>query len=55
MPYTMIRNGDRMNGGIRPQGDQEKQMGVPPNWLPYFTERRHRPAASPRSASSAAT
>ena len=37
MPYATIRNGDRMNGGIRPQGDQEKQMGVPPNWLPYFT------------------
>ena len=37
MPYTTIRNGDRMNGGIRPLGDQEKQMGVPPNWMPYFT------------------
>jgi predicted enzyme related to lactoylglutathione lyase len=37
MPYTTIRNGGRMNGGIRPLGDQEKQMGVPPNWLPYFT------------------
>jgi uncharacterized protein len=37
MPYTTIRNGDRMNGGIRPLGDQEKQMGIPPNWMPYFT------------------
>jgi len=37
MPYTTIRNGDRMNGGIRPLGEQEQQMGVPPNWLPYFT------------------
>jgi predicted enzyme related to lactoylglutathione lyase len=37
MPYAMIKNGDRMNGGIRPLGDQEKQMGVPPNWMPYFT------------------
>jgi predicted enzyme related to lactoylglutathione lyase len=37
MPYTMTRNGERMNGGIRPLGEQEKQMGVPPNWMPYFT------------------
>jgi predicted enzyme related to lactoylglutathione lyase len=37
MPYTTIRNGDRMNGGIRPLGDEEKQRGVPPNWMPYFT------------------
>ena len=36
MPYTTIRNGERMNGGVRPLGDQEKQMGVPPNWMPYF-------------------
>ena len=35
-PYTTIYNGDRMNGGVRPLGDQEKQMGVPPNWMPYF-------------------
>jgi predicted enzyme related to lactoylglutathione lyase len=35
-PYTTIRNGERMNGGIRPLGDQEKQTGVPPNWMPYF-------------------
>jgi predicted enzyme related to lactoylglutathione lyase len=37
MPYTTIRNDGRMNGGIRPLGDQEKQMGVPPNWMPYLT------------------
>lgn len=37
MPYTTIRNGDRMNGGIRLLGDQEKQGGVPANWMPYFT------------------
>jgi predicted enzyme related to lactoylglutathione lyase len=35
-PYTTIRNGGRMNGGMRPLADQEKQMGVPPNWTPYF-------------------
>jgi predicted enzyme related to lactoylglutathione lyase len=35
-PYTTIRNGGRMNGGVRPLGEQEKQMGVPPNWMPYF-------------------
>jgi predicted enzyme related to lactoylglutathione lyase len=32
--YTVIRVGQRTNGGIRPQTEQEK--GVPPNWLPYF-------------------
>ena len=37
MPYTTIRNGDRMNGGIRPLGEEEQQMGVPSNWIPYFT------------------
>jgi len=37
MPYATIRNGERMNGGIRPLGEQEKQVGVPPNWMPYFT------------------
>lgn len=36
-PYTTIRNGDRMNGGIRPLGEQEQRIGVPPNWMPYFT------------------
>jgi uncharacterized protein len=32
--YTIVRVGDKSNGGIRPQGDQEQ--GMPPNWLPYF-------------------
>ena len=53
MPYTTIRNGDRMNGGIRPLGDQEKQMGVPPNWMPYFTSA-DLDRAPRRSGSSAA-
>jgi uncharacterized protein len=29
--YTVIRNGDRTNGGVMPA-----QGGEPPNWLPYF-------------------
>ena len=33
--YASIRNGGRLNGGIRAQTDQER--GTPPNWLPYFT------------------
>jgi uncharacterized protein len=33
--YRTIRNGDRMNGGIRAQSEME--AGIPPNWLPYFT------------------
>jgi predicted enzyme related to lactoylglutathione lyase len=32
--YTIVRVGDKSNGGIRPQSDQE--LGIPPNWLPYF-------------------
>lgn len=32
--YRTIRNGERMNGGIRRQIEAEKD--VPPNWLPYF-------------------
>ena len=36
MPYTTIRNGDRMNGGIRPLSAEEQQHGVPSNWIPYF-------------------
>ena len=34
MTYTMIHNGDRSNGGIRPQSEME--AGIPPNWIPYF-------------------
>jgi hypothetical protein len=30
--YEMLRNGDRLNGGIRELGDQP----APPHWLPYF-------------------
>jgi predicted enzyme related to lactoylglutathione lyase len=36
MPYTRIKVGDRMNGGMRPLGEQELEAGVPPNWMPYF-------------------
>ena len=54
MPYTTIQNGDRMNGGIRPLGDQEKQMGVPPNWMPVLHDGRHRAERRARSVSSAA-
>jgi uncharacterized protein len=32
--YLTIRNGDRMNGGVRVMGQGEEQ--VPPHWLPYF-------------------
>lgn len=38
MQYTMIHNGDRPNGGIRPQSEME--AGIPPNWLPYFAAER---------------
>jgi predicted enzyme related to lactoylglutathione lyase len=33
--YASIRNGGRLNGGVREQTEQER--GIPPNWLPYFT------------------
>ena len=33
--YRTIRNGERMNGGIRAQ--TEAEAGIPPNWLIYFT------------------
>jgi predicted enzyme related to lactoylglutathione lyase len=32
--YASIKNGGRLNGGIRRQTEQER--GIPPNWLPYF-------------------
>jgi len=32
--YSIIRNGDRSNGGIRGLGPQEQ--GAPPYWLAYF-------------------
>jgi predicted enzyme related to lactoylglutathione lyase len=36
--YWLIRKGERSNGGMRRQ-DQEQEVaaGVPPNWMPYFT------------------
>jgi uncharacterized protein len=34
IPYALIKNGDRSNGGIRAQGDAEK--GAPSYWAPYF-------------------
>ena len=34
----MIHNGDRSNGGIRPQSEME--AGIPPNWAPYFAVER---------------
>jgi predicted enzyme related to lactoylglutathione lyase len=37
MPYTTIYVGEKMNGGMRPLGDEERQQGVPPNWMPYFS------------------
>jgi predicted enzyme related to lactoylglutathione lyase len=32
--YSVIHHGDKTNGGIRPQSEQEAE--IPPNWLPYF-------------------
>jgi predicted enzyme related to lactoylglutathione lyase len=32
MPYLIVMNGDRGNGGIRQLGDEP----APPHWLPYF-------------------
>ena len=37
MQYTMIHNGDRPNGGIRPQSEME--AGIPPNWLALLRRR----------------
>jgi predicted enzyme related to lactoylglutathione lyase len=34
--YIVIGCGERSNGGIRELSSQERQGGVPPNWLPYF-------------------
>jgi predicted enzyme related to lactoylglutathione lyase len=34
MPYSIIHNDDRSNGGLRLQSEME--AAVPPNWLPYF-------------------
>lgn len=34
--YTVVFVGDRSNGGIREQSPEEREGGVPPNWMPYF-------------------
>jgi uncharacterized protein len=34
--YWVIRNGDRSNGGMRRQDEEEVASGAPPNWMPYF-------------------
>lgn len=34
--YTVVSVGDRQNGGIREQSPEEREGGVPPNWMPYF-------------------
>jgi uncharacterized protein len=33
--YTMIKNAGRLNGSMREQTEQERELE--PNWLPYFT------------------
>jgi predicted enzyme related to lactoylglutathione lyase len=35
-PYTVIRVGDRTNGGVRALSPPEEQSGAPPYWFPYF-------------------
>ena len=41
-PYTVIRVGERSNGGVRPLSPEEQQAGIPPYWVPYFaTESLH--------------
>jgi predicted enzyme related to lactoylglutathione lyase len=32
MPYLIVRNGERTNGGIREMGEEP----APPHWMPYF-------------------
>ena len=34
--YTVVKVGERSNGGIREQSPDERNAGIPPNWLPYF-------------------
>lgn len=34
--YSVIMNGDRTNGGIRPLMGPEVEHEVPPYWVPYF-------------------
>jgi predicted enzyme related to lactoylglutathione lyase len=33
--YVLVRNADRLNGGMREQTEHERR--TPPAWLPYFT------------------
>jgi predicted enzyme related to lactoylglutathione lyase len=46
--YASIRNGGRLNGGIRPQTEHERR--TPPSWLPYFAVENSDDAAATRSA-----
>jgi predicted enzyme related to lactoylglutathione lyase len=34
--YSVVRLGERSNGGIREQTPAEQSAGVPPHWMPYF-------------------
>jgi uncharacterized protein len=42
--YTIVRVGDKSNGGIRPM--REDESGIPPYWLPYFAVEDADAAAS---------
>jgi predicted enzyme related to lactoylglutathione lyase len=34
--HTILKVGERSNGGIREQSSDERNAGMPPNWLPYI-------------------
>jgi uncharacterized protein len=34
--YKILKVGERSNGGIREQSPDERNAGIPPNWLPYI-------------------
>jgi len=34
--YTVIKVGERSNGGVRPLSPGEQQAEIPPYWVPYF-------------------
>lgn len=34
--YTIVRVGERSNGGMRPLSPEEERAGIPPYWVPYF-------------------
>jgi hypothetical protein len=34
--YTIIRVGERSNGGVRALSPEEERAGIPPYWVPYF-------------------